>query len=498
MDIKERQSVHNRFLIEVRDAETNELKQVGKAENIVLDNWGIDFNINSIYFGSGTDHAQQNPGMTKLIENIGSKSLSLVSTKWQNDVFVMNYKAQQIGTEEYNGKTIAEVGIYSNASQNIGLISHAFITDSEGNPLTITKTNKDVITLYATVYMKMAYEKYRVNDFFSSHFFKSSNMVAYLFQGDSKSLNRIIEVNEKRRKKGCWQLSNEHLNGQEIRGICFSSEPSYVQRVMTFPCVGLYEGTNISKGKLVGEKNGVNTQFDLPWDCVRTLKIYKNSQLLAEDQYTVNSNVKKSDNVLKDAKTIQTDGTFDETSIEKITSTSGFQYSIPYRSLFDSLVMSIKGTNFYIGTVKNLSEYTVELHKPTTVTHYRCLYYNSGVDPQKRYKKIKIDVYTDGQWREVYSGNVKHDNSKVKLNQAITNVSKIRVKLTEPNSEQEWKQLPYISMFNENDIHHITFNDPPLSTDVLEYDGFVDYIPKDEDHIVKFNFDMTLTPGAGE
>lgn len=496
MNIKENLSVHNRFLIEVRDAETGELKQTAKAENIVLNNWHIESRPISIHFGSGTDKAQQNPGMTQLIAPISSKTLRLATTEWQNDVFVMNYKADQIGAEEQNGKKLSEVGIESSVWQHSGLISHAFITDSEGNPLTITKTAKDVITLYATVYFKRSYEKYRVNHNDPFIFFTTNVVTTYFFGGGYAQVQKIFEINENRRKKGYFQMSNQQGNGQEIRGVCFSSSNDSGYRIMVFPCAGLYEGTSIGKGKLVGEKNGVNTQFDFPWDCVKNLKLYKNNQLIPESQYTVNTNIKKSNNVLKDLKKVETDGEFDETYIYDLSNKQ--EYTIAFRKLFNVLLTSKNGGNFYLGNAKNLSEYTIELNKPCTVSHFEVNYrYVYGTNNDGRYNNMKIDVYSNGQWVEMYNGDAK-DISKNKLSQDIENVIKVRVKLTNPKSDRVWKQIPWIALYNENDIHHITFNEPPLSTDVLEYDGFVDYIPKDEDHIIKFNFDMTLSPGAGE
>ena len=54
--------------------------------------------------------------------------------------------------EEYVGETITEVGISYYSSSNY-LHTHALIKDSEGNPLSINKTELDVVVIYATVFI---------------------------------------------------------------------------------------------------------------------------------------------------------------------------------------------------------------------------------------------------------------------------------------------------------------------------------------------------------
>lgn len=143
--------VHNRFDIEIRDCVTNELKCEAVAFNLVLDNmWAslvnnANFFVN-ISFGSGT--GSLNPSRTSLFSQISTRAATLSES-------VIAYPTSRykrfitLAPEEFVGQTIREVGIYN---PTYGLVTHAMLQDAEGNPISITKTATDVITIYATVF----------------------------------------------------------------------------------------------------------------------------------------------------------------------------------------------------------------------------------------------------------------------------------------------------------------------------------------------------------
>jgi hypothetical protein len=148
---------HNRFDIEVRDAKTGDLKQRAKAENIVLDSMYTrlcafsNYFVN-IHFGIGT--GIPTPDGTALFSHLGTKTAiteeilkSYPTSKWTRYI--------QLEPSEYVGSTITEVGI-AYGSTNTYLVTHAMIKDSEGNPLSIEKTDLDVIKIYATVYITLS------------------------------------------------------------------------------------------------------------------------------------------------------------------------------------------------------------------------------------------------------------------------------------------------------------------------------------------------------
>lgn len=160
-------SLHNRFDIEVLDAATGELKQKAQAFNVICDAlWDYLFGTSTSgpaslsYFkyilfgaGSGTPAASD----TALFSYLGGKALSASNS---DDSFTRVFRpAQSMGyaqasitlqAEEYVGSTITEVGIGYDSTH---CATHAMLQDMNGNTISITKTDTDVIKIFATVYL---------------------------------------------------------------------------------------------------------------------------------------------------------------------------------------------------------------------------------------------------------------------------------------------------------------------------------------------------------
>lgn len=156
--------IHNRFDIEVIDAKTGKIKQKAQAHNVILDNlWTtlLGNNMNKyfqyIYWGSGTgtpDHTD-----TQLFHHEG-----LLSCGSDNGVDDCTYTCDhingvsscqrmvQLSEQTSVGVTITEVGI-GNGDTTTGLCTHALLEDMNGNPISILKTNVDIINIYATVFV---------------------------------------------------------------------------------------------------------------------------------------------------------------------------------------------------------------------------------------------------------------------------------------------------------------------------------------------------------
>lgn len=144
---------HNRFDIKVRDKDTGKIKQVGQAENIVLDRIYTRLVARSSYFDNivfGRGVGELEPTRTTLFNRIGSKAAvneelirAYPVTKWTRRV--------RLEPHEFIGETITEVGV---SDHTTSINTHALITDAEGNPLSITKTDTDLIDIYATIYIE--------------------------------------------------------------------------------------------------------------------------------------------------------------------------------------------------------------------------------------------------------------------------------------------------------------------------------------------------------
>ena len=154
MNVQAKVNIHNRFDIEVRDAVTGELKQKAEAYNIVLDAMysrlcaGNSY-FYAIFFGTGT--GTLSPARTSLFTHLGAK----VATNMTQIKAVPQSSWKQyivLNPEDNVGAVLTEVGIgYSTGSTN--LLTHALLKDSEGNPISITKSALDVVTIYATVFV---------------------------------------------------------------------------------------------------------------------------------------------------------------------------------------------------------------------------------------------------------------------------------------------------------------------------------------------------------
>ena len=166
-------NIHNRFDIKVFDAKTRELKQEARGFNVICKGlWGAllrDYSVNpynsqgeyfdEIRFGQGSGTPSEND--TNLFSQIDKRDCKSNISKENYDAPSGVYyitKYIKLESLECVGKTITEVGIgvNSNASNLTStLCTHAMLEDMNGNPISITKTDTDVIYIYATVYVHM-------------------------------------------------------------------------------------------------------------------------------------------------------------------------------------------------------------------------------------------------------------------------------------------------------------------------------------------------------
>ena len=152
-------SIHNRFDIEVIDSRTGKIKQRVQAENIICNNLYANLCVSTagylyfdyIYWGSGSGTPAATD--TDLFHHEGKKAGT-------NSTFNADYVTRvasctrmiQLDEQTSVGVEISEVGIGRNSNSG-GLCTHAMLEDMNGNPITIEKTNVDIINIYATVYI---------------------------------------------------------------------------------------------------------------------------------------------------------------------------------------------------------------------------------------------------------------------------------------------------------------------------------------------------------
>lgn len=156
--MEQKLNLHNRYDIEVVDSRTGKMRQKAQAENIILDGaWGQILNntsgswFNSIAYGTGT--GTMSASRTTLFNPLSSKvATDSVYTLDNDNNYVSHRQKIVILENEHVGAQLSEVGIMSSRT-GTPLCTHALIKDMNGNPVVITKTDTDIITIYATVYL---------------------------------------------------------------------------------------------------------------------------------------------------------------------------------------------------------------------------------------------------------------------------------------------------------------------------------------------------------
>lgn len=152
MNFTKKLNLHNRFDIEVKDAKTGEIRQKAYAENIILNQaWAqilsnIDW-FDKIYFGTGTGTISAT--RTALFDPLSSKTAT--GSVWSEDItnnYFSHRQSISILENEHVGSTLTEVGVGTSTV----LCTHAMLKDMNGNPVSIVKTDTDIIVIYGTIY----------------------------------------------------------------------------------------------------------------------------------------------------------------------------------------------------------------------------------------------------------------------------------------------------------------------------------------------------------
>lgn len=151
-------SIHNRFDIEVVDAKTGEVKQKAYAENVICQAyWDFIFDWRNnreatwfqyICYGSGTG----NPASTNttLFSAVGYKSATDAKGTYSttNHTFAESKKIVLDETTAV-GVSFTEVGI----GTSLKIYTHAMLRDMNGNQIALLKTDTDIFTIVATVFL---------------------------------------------------------------------------------------------------------------------------------------------------------------------------------------------------------------------------------------------------------------------------------------------------------------------------------------------------------
>lgn len=274
--------VHNRFDVFRKRADTGIEEQIAYAENIVLDAMWPRLCGGSTYFvnihygtGSGTLEASRTGLFTHLGTAVAAdvaKVKALPTSYWRRSIV--------LGLDTANGSTLTELGIaYSATAGN--LVTHALIRDMNGNVISIPKTNLDIITIYATVYITLDNSDANLKLVHPDQ----NGLIDYLLGGSFPAANftagesRLSEnwprglVSQSLGAGGTGSWSADVANKKRTTSVCqFGTAQgngdigevlaSTIARLL-LPASGIYAGLDLV-GVPVGTGDGANDTFYLP------------------------------------------------------------------------------------------------------------------------------------------------------------------------------------------------------------------------------------------
>ena len=147
-------SIHNRFDFEVIDSKTGKIKKKAVGYNTICDGFWEELDKRPVYFlafggGAGTP----SPSDRALFQLIGTAELSsatIVNNTNQEENWYSYQIKITLSETEYVGQTFTEVGCMTSKSV---LTTHAMLQDMNGNPVSIKKTNTDIINIYCTLFI---------------------------------------------------------------------------------------------------------------------------------------------------------------------------------------------------------------------------------------------------------------------------------------------------------------------------------------------------------
>lgn len=476
--------IHNRFDIEVHDAKTGEVKQRAQAFNVICDALWTRLLSGNAYFvyiiygsGTGTPAATDTALFNKINAIYVTGDTYSVNDDNLTSAVVSMRKQITIGTEVSNGSTIREVGI---GYDDTHIVTHAMLQDMNGNPISITKTNVDVITIYATIYIH----------YVASDLTKSQVTAASIFYGMYRDPNDTV-------------IRNSELLFRKLLGV----ESSFDYRIEVRNSNLFYDGGQRveltlgydSSGKTISVSGRINTnQFNNSRGILGIL-LFNSISLDARQKFTLNNFAITGESIGSgDGSTINFNTTFPINSSAKV----------------------------YIDGVEQLSGVTI----------------NTGVD-REFYKLLKIydgnhhlinfegHVLPHSSWAMPRSGFfIIENDSGITFNGIDCDNNRNRIELSGSDDFNSWDTISinwqsYTGTFTPNNYRYykfsysagdgvliyskilllspndktydVIFDTPPASGSVITIDYVPDCIPKDSNHVLDLTLSLTLGEYSG-
>lgn len=477
MNLQQKATLHNRFDFEIYDVKTGKT-EYAQAENIVLNNMWTRVCDGSNYFnyiGVGKGTGNLSPTRTTLFNHLAYKSAVAVETVYDTDTTVHVTKSVTFSETEANGAW-TEVGILYGTSTASNYVTHALITDSEGNTITINKTNTKIVTVYATVYIELLapisgnyYCATGIKNMIIKNLIDGSSASGIFFTSlltaegkpsiiaghDSLYLSWNSDAANKRRYSGLVRLTSENGN-YPIRGMIVYYKGGETRSDnaggVSLPLAGVFAGKNYV-GVPIGTGDGSTEQFDMPLSFIKpnseTIYVGGVAKTRGSD-YTIHYGMKSTETMLLDmpdaAKRL---GSEFDTNLAYIEET----LVLPQPSGAEATVTSI--------VLKN-----------GTSSSHRC----GGYDV-----KLSIDGVT---WVNAGSVNSGWGSTIATLGSFTPDKYKfVKVKLIKGSPSS--MMLSYIKIYaTPPTTKHITFTTPPAAGAVITADFTTEYIAKTSNFVL--------------
>lgn len=504
-------SIHNRFDIEVVDAQTGEVKNKAVAYNVICNRlWTTVLSTSSAYFqyihygsGTGTPSASD----TSLFSFGGYVSVNSTEDQFQHNIeekWSSVTRKAQLSPEVAVGQTITEIGIASSSSASY-LCTHAMLQDMNGNPVSITKTDTDVINLYATVYVhygasaggncKVEVMPYRT---FGSTSYYPNLLLDHLFGIKSNAFNSGGHVWSSGGAQGpfdWWYYTSPYINYfTEKKNMYFTTNGSIAynvnQKTMTLTenRIGVADGNNggFRQFSIMGQasRNDRSTLYFPVLNVSFAGSGVPFSRVTGEavgtgDGSTVNFKTKFP--MISNA-TIYVDGV----PQSGVTIDENVPTDNKVMGAYFDYVSDLSSETINYGADFNTEYCSYQISNPKGYVTYYNPFYAKGIDSLNKNGSCEIFVSNDGEhWDTLFdrtqSGTLsvpaEHKNKKYWRMQCVAANGKCR-SLT----------------CNSISDYNVHFDTPPAAGAVITMDYDTDSVAKDENHV----FDLTITIQLGE
>lgn len=487
--------LHNFFEIEL--ISDGEVKQKGFAQNVILENFfskylpSYDGRYHYISIGQGTGTPSASD--KELFDKVGD-IYTQEPTHYTIDHSAGKYGLKTTATiapHEHAGVEITEVGLKINYT----LCSHAMIKDAEGNPITIKKTATDEVKITSYVFVSLLApdgwivpkaEKSVPTKKIVPTSRKDADMdigLKYGLAGYSPTgswQHALASVNKSTKFENRTNTSYQIIAKGRVAQTDGNGVARYisVDGIVKIPVNKIqgWKGIDVVK-KSLGKGDGTKTEFQIEHPEITNLKVYKNGISLQSSEYTLSEidNWEVNNDVL---------GSFivsEYTSDSTVTFGSSDIVNVSYSESKNLILASFdKGYRNYNNAIALLStkNQRISLLDFKIVKPYR-----TG-----RSCGNLTSVKSDEQNFNIIDEKLVACSSNEMLS---TVEDEILTKLTIGDYKFENEQL-YTNFRKKK----ITFTTPPLTSDEITADYHVDYIPKDENHVVDISFTITVTGGV--